>query len=61
VGAPFLKLYDIQMANIPWSAWKSRFPPVEVEQALREVVEIPFPKADEVAPSAKNLEAYSAT
>jgi hypothetical protein len=61
VGAPFLKLYDIQMANIPWSAWKSRFPPVEVEQTLREVVEIPFPKADEVAPSAKILEAYSAT
>jgi hypothetical protein len=60
-GTAFLKLYDIQMSNIPWSAWKSRFPPVEVEQALREKSEIPFPKADELSPSAKILEAYKTT
>jgi hypothetical protein len=32
VGGPYLKLYDIQLSSIPWSGWKSRFPPVEVEQ-----------------------------
>jgi hypothetical protein len=57
-GAPYLKLYDIAMASIPWSAWKSRFPPVEVEQVAREKQEIPFPKADELAPSPKVLEVY---
>jgi hypothetical protein len=61
VGGPYLKLYDIQLANIPWSGWKSRFPPVEVEQVLREKAEIPFPKADGLAPSAKILEAYKTT
>lgn len=58
---PFLKLYDIAMSSIPWSSWKSRFPPVEVEQAMREKAEIPFPKAEELAPSAKILEAYKTT
>jgi hypothetical protein len=61
VGEPFLKLYDIQRADIPWSAWTSRFPPVEVEQSLREKAEIPFPTPDEMAPSAKILEAYKTT
>jgi hypothetical protein len=61
VGGPYLKLYDIQLSAIPWSGWKSRFPPVEVEQVLREKADIPFPKADGVAPSAKILEAYKST
>jgi hypothetical protein len=61
VGGPYLKLYDIQMSSIPWSGWKSRFPPVEVEQTIREKAEIPFPKPEELAPSAKILEAYKST
>lgn len=61
VGGPYLKLYDIQLSSIPWSGWKSRFPPVEVEQTIREKAEIPFPKPEELAPSAKVLEAYKTT
>jgi hypothetical protein len=61
VGGPYLKLYDIQLSSIPWSGWKSRFPPVEVEQVIREKAEIPFPKSDDLAPSAKVLEAYKTT
>jgi hypothetical protein len=60
-GAPFLKLYDVKLSSIPWSSWKSRFPPVEVEQTPREKIEIPFPKPEELAPSAKILEAYKTT
>lgn len=61
VAGPYLRLYDINLSDIPWSSWKSRFPPVEVEQVLREKQEIPFPKPEELAPSAKILEAYKAT
>jgi hypothetical protein len=61
VAGPYLKLYDVKLSDIPWSSWKSRFPPVEVEQVLREKQELPFPKADELAPSAKILEAYKTT
>lgn len=61
VGGPYLKLYDIQLSSIPWSSWKSRFPPVEVEQTLREKTEIPFPTPEEFAPSSKILDAYKTT
>lgn len=58
VAEPYLKLYDIQLSSIPWSSWKTRFPPVEVEQGQRDKAEIPFPTSDELAPSGKILEAY---
>jgi hypothetical protein len=61
VAGPFLKLYDIKVSEIPWSSWKSRFPPVEVEQVLREKSDLPFPKPDTTVPSAKILEAYKTT
>ena len=61
VAGPYLKLYDIQMESIPWSSWKSRFPPVEVEQVVREKAEIPIPESESLAPSAKILEAYGTT
>lgn len=60
-GGQYLKLYDINTAAIPWSSWKSRFPPVEVETAIRERVEIPFPKAEGDAPSETILKAYKTT
>ena len=60
-GGAYLKLYDINLSSIPWSAWKSRFPPVEVEQTLREKLEIPFPKAEGDAPSDTILKAYKTT
>lgn len=61
VAGPFLKLYDINLTTIPWSSWKSRFPPAEVEQAVREKAEIPIPESESLAPSAKILEAYGTT
>ena len=60
-GGAYLKLYDINASSIPWSSWKSRFPPVEVEQTLREKTEIPFPKAEGDAPSETILKAYKTT
>jgi hypothetical protein len=61
VAGPYLKLYDIALTSIPWSSWKSRFPPAEVEQTIREKPEIPVPEAEGLAPSAKILEAYGTT
>jgi hypothetical protein len=56
-GMKYLKLYDIELSDIPWNSWKSRFPPVEkVNPVEPEVVE--FPKANGDAPSAKLLEYY---
>lgn len=57
-AGPYLKLYDIRMSDIPWSSWKSRFPPAEVESIERERVAIPFPTKEESAPSAKIQDAY---
>jgi hypothetical protein len=57
-AGPYLKLYDIQLSDIPWSSWKSRFPPVEVESIERERIVIPFPEKEESAPSAKVQEVY---
>ncbi len=57
-AGPYLKLYDIRLSDIPWSSWKSRFPPAEVESIERERIVIPFPEKEETAPSAKIQEAY---
>ena len=61
VAGPYLKLYDVNLADIPWSSWKSRFPPVEVEQILRDKQEIPFPTPEEISPSETILKAYKTT
>lgn len=61
IAGPYLKLYDIRLSDIPWSSWKSRFPPVEVEQVLRDKQEIPFPKPEEMRPSETILKAYKTT
>jgi hypothetical protein len=60
IGGAYLKLYDINLSSIPWSSWTSRFPPVEVEQTLRDKSEIPFPKVEGDAPSDTILKAYKA-
>lgn len=57
-AGPYLKLYDIRLSDIPWTSWKSRFPPAEVESIERERIVIPFPEKEETAPSAKIQEAY---
>lgn len=58
VAQPYLKLYDIQLQNIPWSSWKSKFPPVQDEPGGREPVTIAFPKPQEFSPSEKLMDEY---
>lgn len=40
--AELLKLYDIKLAQIPWSAWKERFPSVERQDVTAPVMELKF-------------------
>lgn len=57
-GAKFLKVYDVKLASIPWSLWKSRFPSVPLENEQRELVELSFPKNETPSLSDKVQEIY---
>jgi hypothetical protein len=37
-----LKLYDVKMNQIPWSAWKERFPSVERQDVTMPILELKF-------------------
>lgn len=58
VAEPYLKLYDIRLNSIPWSSWKSRFPPVETLAVVPDREVIPFPKPETQAPGETVLKAY---
>ena len=47
-GMKYLRIYDIQLTDIPWDSWKSRFPPAEPvpPQAEPQVIEFPKPSGD---------------
>ena len=50
---PFMKVWDIQLTEVPWTIWKSKFAPVETVGQSPPPAEIPIPSAgDETAPSA---------
>lgn len=56
-GMKYLRVYDVQLSDIPWSSWKSRFP--EAEPAIRkEPVAIDFPKSRGDKPSENLLKYY---
>jgi hypothetical protein len=55
---PFLKLYDIQLANIPWNTWKSKFPPAEPLEGQEQPAPIEFPKPNQLAVPDKIAETY---
>lgn len=55
---PFLKLYDIKLRDIPWSAWKSKFPPVDVVNQAPAGEPIAFPAPAQLAPPENVVEAY---
>ena len=57
-GSKFLKLYDVQLSDIPWSSWKSRFPPVDSEFTRREPMDIPTIERKTYEPSNKIIETY---
>jgi len=50
---PYLRLYKVELEDIPWATWKSRFPPVEVVSTTPALEEIPYPKAERQKPSEK--------
>lgn len=45
-GTPYLKLYDVRLADIPWSLWKDRFPPVQVHEGAPVVAPIEWPQKE---------------
>jgi hypothetical protein len=45
-GMKYLKLYDIKLSQIPWSSWKSRFPPVEQVDTPPPSKSVSFPGND---------------
>lgn len=57
-GMKYLRVYDVQLSDIPWSSWKSRFPPVEMHVA-KEVEKIEFPKSRGDKPSENLLQYYT--
>lgn len=56
-GMKYLRIYDIQLTDIPWDSWKSRFPPAEPVPPQAEPQAIEFPKPSGDKPS-ENLMKY---
>lgn len=58
-GMKYLKLYDVNLSQIPWSVWKQRFPPVDNILTPRAPVSVVFPTDDdEVSPNEDIQKAY---
>lgn len=57
-AAPYMKLYDIRLSEIPWSTWKSKFPPAETVSAREPPAPIAFPTPKQLAVPDKIVEAY---
>lgn len=55
-GMKYLKLYDIRISEIPWSAWKSRFPPVDMLDQPPAVKSVSFPTPDDSSKPSENLQ-----
>jgi len=58
---PFLKLYDVKLRDIPWSAWKSKFPPVDIAKDVAVGEPIAFPKPAQLAPPENVINAYKSS
>jgi hypothetical protein len=57
-ATPYLKLYDVKLSAIPWSTWKSKFPPAEPVNVTEPPAPIPFPKPSQLSVPEKITEAY---
>lgn len=55
---PYLKLYDVRLQDIPWSTWKSKFPPVDVINEAPVGAPIESPTPSQLAPPDNVIEAY---
>lgn len=57
-GTQYLKLYDVRLQDIPWSAWKSKFPPVDIINEAPAGAPVEYPKPAQLAPPENIVEAY---
>lgn len=57
-AAPYLKLYDVKLSSIPWSTWKTKFPPVDPVTNPEAPSPIEFPKPAQLAVPDKIQEIY---
>lgn len=57
-GMEYLKLYDVQLRDIPWSSWKSKFPPVDTIGEAPVGQPIEYPKPAVLSPPDNVIEAY---
>jgi hypothetical protein len=57
-GMRFLKVYDVKLSDIPWTLWRSRFPPIEELQVPPELVALAFPKPKGLKPPPELIELY---
>ena len=60
-GTEYLKLYDVRLQDIPWSAWKSKFPPVDIINEAPAAEPIDYPKPAQLAPPDNVIEAYKSS
>lgn len=60
-GTKYLKLYDVTLKDIPWSAWKSKFPPVDIINEAPLGEPIAYPKPAQLAPPENVVEAYKSS
>ena len=60
-GMKYLKLYDVKLKDIPWSAWKSKFPPVDIINEAPAGEPIVYPKPAQLAPPENVIEAYKSS
>jgi hypothetical protein len=54
-----LKLYDVKLNQIPWVAWKERFPPVERQDVAMPILELKFKRDSADAPAGVLTKVYS--
>uniref|UniRef100_A0A6C0B3N2 Uncharacterized protein n=1 Tax=viral metagenome TaxID=1070528 RepID=A0A6C0B3N2_9ZZZZ len=58
-SSKLLKLYDVKLSQIPWVAWKERFPPVERQDVAMPILELKFRRDSPDAPSEVLTKVYS--
>ena len=57
-GMKYLKIYDVTLADIPWSSWKMRFPQVEAITSFPKPAELPYPSVKEFEPPKELTQTY---
>lgn len=57
-GTKYLKLYDVKLSEIPWTVWKTKFPPAPPLQTTPPVEALPFTTPSRDVPSKVILDMY---